>query len=319
MSKNGRCVRLQYKQKVKGCVGTLRIINTDKKIFVAFVLNLCFSIFELVGGFIAGSISILSDSIHDFGDALSIGLSYFFERKSKREPDKRYTYGYAKYSILGSIITTSCLILGSSIMLIEAVRRIFTPIHIKYNSMMIFATIGLLVNGAAAFITKGDGSANQKAVNLHMLEDVLGWSVVFVGSIIMKFTNLAIIDPIMSIAISLFMLYKAFKHMISSVILLLDKSPIDVDSVQKLIMKIDGVLNVHHIHVWNVGENQCCATMHVVADSNHKEIKQKIRESLNLLGISHSTIELESKWEHCEHRHCSMHQGKIECKCCNNH
>ena len=159
--------------------------NSKKKILLAFLLNLCFSAIELIGGFVTGSISILSDSVHDFGDALSIGLSYFFEKKSKNNSNQLYTYGYAKYSILGSVITTLVLLCGSAAIIIEAIQRLIAPIAIQYDGMIILAIIGVSVNIIATVLTKGGNSSNQKAVNLHMMEDVFGWLAVLIGAILM--------------------------------------------------------------------------------------------------------------------------------------
>ncbi len=147
--------------------------KTDKNILIAFILNLTFSIFEFVGGTLTGSVAIISDSIHDLGDALSIGISYFLERKSKKKPDKKHTYGYIRYSVLGSTITTVILLTGSILVIYNAILRIINPVEINYNGMIIFAVFGVVINFIAAYFTKEGDSLNQKSVNLHMLEDVL--------------------------------------------------------------------------------------------------------------------------------------------------
>ena len=141
-------------------------MKTEKNILIAFLLNLSFSFFEFIGGAITGSVAVISDSIHDLGDAISIGLSYFLERKSKRQPDNTYTYGYARYSVLGSVITTVILLLGSIMVIYNAVIRIIHPVEINYNGMILFAVVGTLVNFCAAWFTKDGDSLNQKAVNL---------------------------------------------------------------------------------------------------------------------------------------------------------
>ena len=177
-------------------------MKTEKRILIAFVLNILFSLFELVGGLLTGSIAILSDSLHDLGDALSIGISYFLEKKSKQKPNNTYTYGYVRFSVVGSIITTTILFIGSIFVIYEAIIRIINPIEINYNGMLIISIIGVVVNLIATLVTEEGHSLNQKAVNLHMLEDVLGWIIVLIGSIIMKFTSIAIIDPILSILVA---------------------------------------------------------------------------------------------------------------------
>ena len=174
-------------------------MKTEKNILIAFILNIVFSIFEFFGGIFTNSISILSDSIHDFGDAVSIGISYFMEKKSKMHADNKYTYGYIRYSVLGGVITTTILLVGSILVIIGSIKRIINPVEVNYNGMIIIAIIGVLLNFIAAYVTREGDSINQKAVNLHMLEDVLGWVVVLIGAIVMNFTDIRIIDSIMSI------------------------------------------------------------------------------------------------------------------------
>ena len=169
-------------------------MKTEKNILIAFLLNLLFSIIEMIGGIFTNSIAIISDSIHDFGDALTIGISYFLERKSKKKPDELHTYGYIRYSVLGSIITTAILLSGSIFVIYNAIIRLINPVDIKYNGMIILAIIGVVTNSIASYVTKEGDSLNQKSVNLHMLEDVLGWVIVLIGAIIMKF----IITPIIA-------------------------------------------------------------------------------------------------------------------------
>ena len=186
-------------------------MKTEKNILIAFLLNLGFSVFEFFGGIFTGSVAILSDALHDLGDAISIGISWYFERLSKKQPDKKYTYGYKRYSVLGGLITTTVLIVGSLIVIFNAISRVFNPVSINYNGMIIFALIGASVNLCAAFFTKDGDSLNQKAVNLHMLEDVLGWLVVLAGAVIMRFTDIKIIDPILSLVVAVFILINSIK------------------------------------------------------------------------------------------------------------
>ena len=188
-------------------------MKTEKNILIAFILNLAFSIFEFVGGTLTGSVAIMSDAVHDIGDAVSIGASYFLERKSKKQPDEIYTYGYKRFSVMGSLITTVILLVGSAVVVYNAVLRIINPIEIDYRGMILFAVIGVAVNLVATFFTKDGHSLNQKAVNLHMLEDVLGWIVVLIGAIVMRFTDFAIIDPLMSIGVSVFIFVNAIKNL----------------------------------------------------------------------------------------------------------
>lgn len=281
-------------------------MKSEKNILIAFVLNLAFSVFEFFGGIFTNSVAIISDSIHDIGDAVSIGISYMWEKKSKKQPDKTYTYGYLRYSVMGSVITTLILLIGSVLVILNAVKRILAPQEINYNGMIIFAVIGVIVNFMAAYFTSHGDSLNQKAVNLHMLEDVLGWIVVLIGAVVMRFTDFKLIDPILSIGVAVYIFIHAFSHLKEALDLFLVKIPhgINVDEIKHHLTEIDGVLDVHHIHIWSMDGNQNYATMHIVTNKDSLAVKKAVKEELHEHGIVHSTLELESENEKCEDEHC---------------
>ena len=282
-------------------------MKTEKNILIAFILNLSFSVFELFGGIFTNSVAILSDSLHDLGDAISIGISYFMERKSKKKANKKYTYGYIRYSVLGGVITTTILLVGSILVIIGAVKRIFNPVEVNYSGMIIFAIIGVVLNLIAAYVTKDGDSINQKSVNLHMLEDVLGWIVVLVGSIIMNFTDIRMIDSLMSIGVSVFILINALKNLKKVLDLFLEKTPkeIDIDELKKHLLEIKGVDDIHHIHVWSIDGFNNYATMHIVSKSKDiAKIKKEIRDELAEHNICHAILETEE--EACDDRECHV-------------
>ena len=283
-------------------------MHTEKNIFIAFILNLSFSVFEFFGGFFTGSVAILSDAVHDIGDAVSIGISCFMEKKSQQQPNETYTYGYGRYSVMGSFISTAILIVGSIAVIYNAVHRMRNPTEIHYHGMMVFAILGVCVNACAAFFTHGSHSLNQRAVNLHMLEDVLGWVVVLLGAIVIKFTGFVLIDPIMSIAVALFILAQALKTLKSAFEVFLDKTPSEINfhEVTSQIRKIEGITDVHHMHIWSIDGQNHCATMHVVTNRNPHQIKEQIRDTLTGLGICHATLELETAGERCGERECHL-------------
>ncbi len=283
-------------------------MKSEKNILIAFILNLCFSVFEFLGGIFTGSVAIMSDAVHDIGDAASIGFSYFLEKKSARQPDSTYTYGYARYSVLGGVITTFILLFGSSAVIINAIQRIINPTKINYDGMIIFGIIGVIVNYLAAHFTHGGESINQKAVNLHMLEDVLGWVVVLIGAIVMRFTDFSLLDPVMSIGVAIFILVNAIKNLKSVLDIFLEKVPdsISVEEIKEHICEIDGVHDAHHIHLRSLDGQSIYATMHIVTDGDPHAIKELVREELNEHGITHSTLELETSNEHCQHEHCHI-------------
>jgi cobalt-zinc-cadmium efflux system protein len=208
------------------------------------------------------------------------------------------------------------LIIGSCFVIYNAVRRILNPVEIDYNGMIIFAIVGVAVNLTAAMATRKGDLLNQKAVNLHMLEDVAGWCVVLIGAFVMKFTNIYVIDPIMSIAVATYICINAGTDFSQSIRLLSERSEIPSNKVIEAIKSIDGIIDVHHVHVWNLDNKETCATMHVLTSANHAEIKKKLRAALSDIGINHSTLELESKWEVCSEKECAIDVNtNIGCAC----
>ena len=288
-------------------------MKTEKNILLAFILNISFSIIEFIGGLFTNSVAIISDSIHDFGDAISIFISYILEKVSKRKPDNKYTYGYTRYSILGALITTIILTIGSVIVILSSIDRIFNPAIINYDGMIYFAIIGVIINFLAAYFTREGDSLNQKSVNLHMLEDVFGWVIVLVGAFVIKFTKLYVIDSIMSIGLAIFILFNCIKNLKEILDLFLEKTPknISIEDVKSYVEKIDNVLNVHHIHIWSMDGENNYATMHVVVEKDRETVKKKIKEELKEHNIIHTTIEIENKEEECLDLNCEIKAENI--------
>lgn len=281
-------------------------MKTEKNILTAFLLNLAFSVFEFIGGAVCGSVAIISDAVHDVGDAMSIGIAYFLERKSKKQPDEIYTYGYARYSVMGSVITTMILLFGSIAIIYNAVLRIFNPVYINYNGMIMFAVVGAAVNFCAAYFTKEGDSLNQKAVNLHMLEDVLGWAVVLIGAVIMRFTDIRFIDPLMSVGVAVFILINSVKNLVVILNLFLEKVPdgMSVEEIKEHLCAMEGIEDVHHIHIRSIDGHHNHATMHIVTDADSAMIKEKVRAELAEHNIAHTTLEIEGVGERCGQKHC---------------
>ena len=288
-------------------------MKSHKRIFIAFILNLVFSVFEFIGGIFTGSVAILSDSLHDLGDASSIGISYLFEKKSSKAPDNNYTYGYQRYSVLGSLVMTLILIMGSVIIMYNAFMKILNPTPVNYNGMIILALVGITVNFVATLVTREGHSLNEKAVTLHMLEDVLGWAVVLVGAVIIKFTGITLIDPLLSICVAVFVLINAIRTLTDALSVFLEKAPksLNVKDIKLSVAGIEGVLDVHHIHLWSMDGTKGYATMHIVTDKESNDIKDKIKDELRKHGINHSTLELESPNDNCTQKFCTIETEHI--------
>lgn len=266
------------------------------RIAAAFLLNLCFSVFELVGGLLTGSVAILSDALHDLGDAAGIGSALLLERKSRKAPDATHTYGYRRYSVLGSLITTLILLVGSCLVMGNAVARLMNPTPIHYDGMLIFAVIGVAVNLAAAFFTRHGESLNQRAVNLHMLEDVLGWVVVLIGALVMRLTDWVFLDPLLSMGVAVFILIHALGNFGEIGALFLEKTPrgISVEELTSHLKEIPGVSDIRHLAVRSLDGVSHEATLLTVISGDPaavKAAKAAIRAALSAHGITRVTVE----------------------------
>ena len=283
-------------------------MNTQRNILIAFLLNLGFSVFEFFGGLFTGSVAILSDAVHDLGDALGIGVSWFLERKSKRQADKTYTYGYARFSVLGSVFTCGILLLGSVGVVVSAVGRLMAPVPIRYDGMILFAVVGVAVNLTAAFVTRKGESLNQKAVNLHMLEDVLTWMVVLMGAVVMRYTDWTVIDPLVSISVAVYVFIHAVGHLRAAVDIFLEKVPdgYAVEAIKAQVEAVEGVKDAHHIHIRSIDGYTHAASLHVVADGDPAAVKAAVRAMLGEMGIAHVTVEVEREGEVCGQPWCDL-------------
>lgn len=278
------------------------------QILLAFLLNFGFSIYEFIGGSFTGSTAIMSDAVHDFGDAISIGLAYFFEKKSTKHPNEYYTYGYIRYSLVGGLLTTLILLIGSTFVIYNAVVHLLNPAPINYGGMTILAIIGVIVNLIATYITRDKNSLNQRSVNLHMLEDVLGWAVVLAGAIIMSLTDITYLDPILSILVALFILKHALVNLNEIFAVFLEKTPANISlaKIKKQLLEISTIKDIYHLHIWSLDGVHHCATLHVITPQPNAKLKHQISSILAKQQISHLTIEFEDLNEHCTTQKCQI-------------
>lgn len=286
-------------------------ISNDKQnskstgnIITAFALNLVFALIELAGGLYTNSVAILSDAIHDFGDSLSLGVAYYLQKKSERKGDNKYTYGYKRFSLLGSLFISVVLIVSSVFIIRESIERLITPQEADARGMLLLSILGIIVNGAAVLKLKKGTSHNEKAVTLHMMEDLLGWAAVLTGSIIMMFADVPYIDPVMSLLITVWVLYNVFRNLKETMKIMLQEVPekINILDIEKKIESVNGVKSVHDLHIWSLDGENHIVTLHIVTKEPHSAgelsgIKEQIREILISEGIGHSTIEIETREE----------------------
>ncbi len=283
-------------------------MKTERNLLIAFLLNLSFSVIETIGGLWTGSIAVISDALHDLGDSISIGVSYLLERISKNKPDAKYSYGYLRFSLLGSLITGFILLSGSAVVIYHSIVRWIHPVPVNYNGMILFAVAGVLINGAAAYFTKDGDSLNQKTVNLHMLEDVLGWVSVLVTALIMKFTETSRPDSIISICVAIYILIHAVKHLREILEIFLERTPrsVNLPELKEELCRVKGISEIHHLHIVSIDGFHHKATLHVVTDSPNAELKHQIRHLLADHQIVHATIETELPTESCEAYKCDI-------------
>ncbi|MCB0738073.1 MAG: cation transporter [Bacteroidetes bacterium] len=286
---------------------SIHVHGLSKNLAIAFALNLVFTLIEFAGGIWTQSIAIWSDAIHDLGDTCAIGLALFLERLSNRKSDSKYSYGYQRFSSLSALIVSGVLIAGSVFILVEAIPRLFNPTQVHETGMIGLAILGVVVNGAAVLQLKsGSNSHNQRAVMLHLFEDVLGWIAVLGGALIIWLTDWYIIDPILSIAIAFYILFNASKNLKGILKIFLQATPnnISVNEIKAEMENLPEVLSVHDINIWTMDGEKHVLSCHVVLAEEFMSlqeataVKEKLRNLLSYKGISHLTIEIEHEHQH---------------------
>lgn len=285
--------------------------SQKSNIGTAFFLNLAFTVIELVGGVFTNSIAIISDAVHDFGDSLSLALAWYFQKLSKKGNTKQYSYGYKRFSLLGAIINSVVLVVGSIYILSNAIPRLLSPQETNSKGMFILAVIGIVVNGIAVLRTRKASSINERVVSLHLLEDVLGWAAVLVGSVVMYFTDWTVIDPVLSIGIACFVLFNVFKNIKQTLPILLQGTPVEIEqeNIINKIKEIEYINNIHDLHIWSLDEGYNVLTVHVTLKATLPmeklvDLKEKIRSVLKEAAIHHATIEFEMPDEKCVFENC---------------
>ncbi len=281
-------------------------MKKKNRLKLSFFLNLFFTVAEIIGSVLTNSIALLSDAIHDFGDSISIGLSMFFEKRAQKKPDSDYTYGYRRYSLLGGMIASIVLLVGSTIVIVQAVPRLFEPEEVRAGLLIYFAIGGVLVNGAAALNAARGSSLNEKVISLHLFEDVLGWVALLIASIIMNIWPVYWLDAALSIGFTLYILSHVWTNMKEITAIFLERAPGDpsLGEIKEALSDINHVKNIHHVHYWRLEENIPLLTLHVTVDGEiSKEsfivMQHKIHEVLNEMGIEHVTAEPEFEGDEC--------------------
>jgi len=276
-----------------------------QRLAFAFVLNFVFTIAEIIGGLWTNSIALLTDSIHDLGDSLSLGLAWMFEKKSQKKPDLKFTYGYKRYSLLGGLFAGMMLIAGSAVMIVESVKRIIAPQPVETELLIYFAIFGVIINLVAAIRTRRGASANERIVTLHLLEDVIGWALLLIAAIVMHFTGFAILDALLSVGFTIWIVLHAITHLRRIIDVMMEASPKEpaIHTILETMYLHPEVANVHHLHHWTIEGETSLLTAHIVLQTPHdfshvSEIQERLHRSLSSLGFAHATLEFELA-DHC--------------------
>lgn len=267
---------------------------------LAFFLNLAFTILEIIGGLLTNSVAIISDAIHDLGDSLSLGLAWFLENYAGRESDTKYSYGYRRFSLLGALINSSVLLVGSALILSRSVPRLFAPEPTDETGMLVLAVIGIVVNGIGMIRLRGDSSMNARVIGLHLLEDVLGWVAVLIVSIVLFFTDLYILDPLLSILITAWIVFNVVRNLRETLSVFLQRVPRDMDLADIIdrIRQVENVVDTHHTHIWSLdGEHHVLSTHIIVAPETTRQqvicVKGDIKTVLEEFHLDHLTLDIE--------------------------
>jgi len=244
--------------------------------------------------------AVLADALHDLGDSLALALTWRFTKIADKKGDSSYTFGYRRFSLIGALVMAMTLIAGGLFVLVRAIPRIIHPEPSDARGMILLAILGVLVNGFAALRMRGGSSLSERVVTWHFIEDVLGWIAVLIAAIVMSLSSIQIIDPILSILITLYVLWNIAKQLKQTLVILLQGVPagLSVELVESEIAKIAGVMGVHHTHVWTQdGEHHVLST-HVLCDPDcsirdSSALRTTIKTRLAEIGVPHATVEME--------------------------
>lgn len=281
-----------------------------KNLKLAFFLNLGFTIAEIFGGFWTGSVAILADALHDLGDSISLGLAWYLEKYSHKKRDRDYSFGYRRFSLLGALINGLVLVIGSGFVLSETIPRLIHPETPNAKGMILFAIGGIVVNGLAVFRLRGEKGINQRMVALHLLEDVLGWVAVLIVAVVLLFVDFPILDPILSMGITVWVLYNAAMNLRETMKIFLQRVPahISLETIESKILELEGVVSLPHCNLWSLdGQHHVFSAHLVMEDGTSREQICATKEKVLLITrdqqVQHQTLEVELESETCGLRH----------------
>lgn len=269
---------------------TLSNIKIDNN-KITIIINLIFSILEIIGGILTNSISLISGAIHDIGDSISLCIENLFNKKSKRKSNNNYSFGYVRYKVIGNFFTAIILFLCFIAIIYFSINRIKNPSDVNYDAMIIFSIFGILINAYVAYKTKEENKNN--------IIDVFGWIIVLFGSILIRVLSNSIIDPIVSLLIALFILYQVYRYIYIIFITIMEKVPnnLNIDSIQTDLLKENNMIKeFNNTNIWALDEKNIYFTTHIflketLDEENLINLKNNIKDYLKKLNITHITLE----------------------------
>ncbi|MBW2941469.1 cation diffusion facilitator family transporter [Zhongshania aquimaris] len=284
--------------------------TASERIGWAFALNFCFTIIEFIGGCLTNSTAIMADAVHDLGDCLAIGMAWWLNKLGTKEANKRFSYGFSRLSLLGALINGVILVLGSLWVLSEAIPRLMNPQMPDAAGMLGLSVLGIAVNGFAAYKLNDGKTLNERMLNWHLLEDVLGWLAIFLVSIVLMFIELPILDPVLSIGFTLFILFNVAKNLTETLRLFLQATPDHQlrEQILENLAELEHVSDIHHLHLWSLDGEQHVLTAHLLLKQHYQQtellrLKTLIASAMKGLPLSHTTIEFEFPDESCRDDH----------------
>ena len=282
-------------------------MKTKYAVWVAFFLNLTYAIVEFIAGGVFGSSAVLADSVHDLGDAIAIGISAFLETISNREEDNQYTLGYKRFSLLGALLTAIILMTGSVLVILENVTKILNPQPVNDEGIFWLGIIAITINVLASLVVGKGKTKNESILSLHFLEDTLGWVAVILMAIILRFTDWYILDPLLSLVISFFILSKALPRFWSTLKIFLDAVPegLDIEQVKNGLERLDNVASLNQLNLWTMDGLEKNAIVHLCLEDWEQmtETKNQVRQLLEERGVQNITIEVDtSQSNHAQHK-----------------
>lgn len=282
-------------------------MKTKHAVWIAFFLNLSYAIVEFIAGGIFGSSAVLADSVHDLGDAIAIGISAFLESISNREEDSHYTLGYKRFSLLGAMVTAVILMTGSVLVILENISKLFHPQPVNDEGILWLGIIAVSINVLASLVIRKGQTKNESILSLHFLEDTLGWLAVILMAIVLRFTDWYILDPLLSLAISIFILSKAIPRFWSTLKIFLDAVPegLETGDLEKDLEALTNVKSVNQLSIWSMDGLENNAIVHICIKDWEQmmETKEVVRQCLEERGVQNITIEVDSSQSnHAQHK-----------------